>query len=168
MVDATKAEKQLILHEGLRLKAYLDTEGFWTVGVGYNVSARGTDQLGKICGRVFAGGIENLTLSRDEALKVLRYDIHNFEEAIRRYFPTYDVLNEVRQRVCLDMAFNLGWKAAGFHQTIAYIKENDWSGAAKQLYLSKWSRQVGDGPGGKWDRCDRLAKMLLTGLDYTI
>lgn len=167
MVDKKKTEKQLVLHEGIRLVSYKDSLGFWTIGVGYNVDARGVGQLEKICGRSFAGPVESLTITRDEALKVLRYDIDNFEKAVQKYFPTYDTLNEVRQRVCLDMAFNLGFKALGFHQTIAYIKAGDWSGAAKQLYLSKWSRQVGDGPGGKWDRCDRLAKMLLTGLDYT-
>ena len=65
------------------------------------------------------------------------------------------------------MAFNMGFGALGFKATIAAIERSDWSRASRELYKSKWAHQVGDGEGGKFDRCDRLARMLLTAQEPT-
>lgn len=162
-----RMEQQLILHEGLRTKSYLDTEGNWTIGVGYNVSARGVDFIEKMIGRSMHGPIERLTMTPEESLIVLKADIERFDKAIPHYFPEYSALDGIRQRVVLDMSFNMGFAALGFKAAIAAIKKRNFSQASRELYKSKWARQVGDGEGGKFDRCDRLSKMLLTGLDYT-
>jgi lysozyme len=166
---------QLVLHEGLRLQPYLDTEDNWTVLVGYNLSARGWDDIERTLGRKIAPPactqeepFGHPQLTNDDAMKVLRADIERVQSAVLVYFPEYAALSEVRQRVALDMAFNMGLRALGFKQTIAAVKRRDWSTASRELYKSKWARQVGDGPGGRVDRCDRLAQMLLTGNDYVV
>lgn len=173
-MNAERMTEQLVLHEGLRLKPYKDTEGYWTVGVGYNLSARGVTDLEKACGREFPiAGVTvddpfvGVKLTKAEAMKVLRADILRFERAVRVHFPEYDTLSEVRQRVVLDMAFNLGFRALGFKNTIAHIRLAQWSRAGMHLYRSKWAHQVDDGEGGKFGRADRLVKMLLTNQDYT-
>jgi lysozyme len=169
-MNATRLAAQLILHEGLRLTPYVDTEGNWTIGVGYNITGRGWSSMEEALGRAVApkdGMTEKARITKAEAMQMLRADITRVEQAVRVHFPTYDQLNEVRQRVVMDMAFNMGFKALGFHQTIEAIKQSDWSRAAREMYKSKWARQVGDGEGGRFDRCDRLSKMLLTGVDYT-
>lgn len=160
--------QQLVLHEGLRLEPYVDTEENWTVLVGYNLSARGWDDIERTLGRrveppncTEAEPFGHPHLTEQDALLVLRADIQRVESAVKVYFPEYDTLPEVRQRVVLDMAFNLGFRALGFRNAIAAIKRRDWSKASRELYNSKWARQVGD-------RCDRLAKMLLTGVDYSL
>jgi lysozyme len=89
------------------------------------------------------------------------------EQAVILHFPTYDKLNEVRQRVVVDMAFNIGLTALAFKACIADVEKSDWSGAAKELFRSEWAYQVDDGPGGKYGRADRLSYMLLTGTDVT-
>ncbi len=152
--------------------------GKWTVGVGYNISDRGVDFLQRVLGRRFDMPIDQITLTRAEALKVLDADIDRVEEAVVVHFPFYTKLNEVRQRVVLDMAFNMGFGALGFKNTRKMVETQDWSGAARGLYNSKWARQVGDGPddspeaakarGKHFDRCDRLSRMLLTGKDFTV
>jgi lysozyme len=153
---------QLELHEGLRLKIYQDTEGYDTLGIGYNVSARGLEEFEHTIGHKFTGAI-----TTEDARKQLLVDIDRYEAATRTHFPEYDTLSEVRQRVVLDLAFNLGYRALAFKQCIAAIRERDWSRAARELYRSRWARQVDDGPGGHFGRADRLANMLLTGNDYT-
>lgn len=177
MVNVSRMSSQLHLHEGLRLQPYLDTEDNWTVLIGYNLSARGWDDIERVLGRKVEPPASSCSdeepfgcphLTKEDALRVLAADIERVQSAVRVYFPEFDSLNEVRQRVCVDMAFNMGFRALGFKKTIAAIKRKDWSTAARELYNSKWARQVGDGPGGKFDRCDRLAKMLLTGDDYTL
>jgi lysozyme len=166
-MNVTRMVDQLILHEGYRMKPYLDTEGFLTVGVGYNLSARGVDFINRTIGTRFATPQE-VRLSREQAVSVLKADIARIEKAIPGLLPEYTALDEVRQRVVVDMAFNLGrMRALGFKKAIAALKVRNWSACAKELYASKWADQVGDGPGQKYDRADRLADMILTGNDYT-
>lgn len=164
-----RMEEQLILHEGLKLTPYKDTEGFWTVLVGYNVSARGWDFIEKITGRQVPGGVEMeaLRFTHEEALAVLRADISRIEVVVRRLLPDYDSLCDARQRVCIDMSFNMGMKVLAFNKAIDAIKRRNWSQWARELFASKWARQVDDGEGGRFGRADRLAAMVLTGLDYT-
>jgi lysozyme len=166
MVNEHHMLAQLVLHEGIRLRVYLDTEGFETIGVGYNVSARGWDFLERTIGRKVTAGAGDL-ITRDEALKVCAEDIARVQSAVLVHWPYYAQLSEVRQRVAIDMAFNLGLRALGFRNAIAAIERNNWSKASRELYKSKWANQVGDGVGGKFDRCDRLARMLLTGQEPT-
>ena len=179
MVNRSRMEKQLILHEGLREKAYLDTEGNWTIGVGYNITGRGWKFIEEILGRHVRpadGDTSKTVISRDEAIRLLNADLDWFEKLVPIHFPFYLELDEVRQRVVLDMAFNMGFKALGFVNTRKMVEARDWSGAARGFYNSKWARQVGDGPdkspeaararGKHFDRCDRLSKMILTGLDW--
>jgi lysozyme len=161
---------QLLLHEGLKLHAYLDTEGFYTLGVGYNLSSRGVDFYEQTIGRRLRwqeGDVTTPITTRPEALRVLRADVLRVEAAVSVHFPTYLTLDPVRQRVVIDMAFNMGFGVAGFKAAAAAVKARDWSKAARELYKSKWARQVGDGEGGKFDRCDRLARIMLTGQEPT-
>lgn len=177
MVNMTRMQAQLVLHEGLKLEPYKDTEDNWTILVGYNLDARGWDAIEHVLGRTVQPPASECTadepfghphLTHADAMAVLKEDITRYWSAMLLMFPEVVALNEVRQRVCLDMAFNMGYHALGFKQCIAAIKRKDWSTAARELYKSKWARQVGDGPGGRVDRCDRLSQMLLTGNDYTV
>lgn len=165
-MNLARMEEQLILHEGLKLAPYLDSVGKWTAGVGYNITDRGLADLEHAIGRKVK--MPDLRLTRDEALLVLRADVARIARVIPQHFPEYVGLDEVRQRVCLDLAFNLGFRALAFKNVIAAIKRRDWSTAARELWRSKWADQVGDGPGRHWDRADRLTKMLLTGQDFSV
>jgi lysozyme len=173
MVDRAKMRAQLYKHEGLRLFPYKDTEGFWTIGVGYNISSRGWDVFENVTGLKLsdrawpAPGDHTPWCSKAQALDVLDVDIDRVEAAVLAHFPFYAKLSEVRQRVVLDMAFNMGFAVLGFKNARAAIEAQDWSKASRELYKSKWAHQVGDGEGGKFDRCDRLAHMLLTSQEPT-
>lgn len=147
--------QQLILDEAIRLQYYHDTADKVTVGVGWNVTDRGIAALEKLLGRKvnWTGDI-----TRAEALLLLANDIERFEPIVRASLSFYDTLAEVRQRVCLDMAFNMGFKALGFKNAIDAIRHQNWPEAARQLLGSYWALQVGQ-------RAERLAHMLLTGVD---
>lgn len=166
-MNVDRLEQQLVLHEGLRLQPYPDTDDppNWTLGVGYNVTARGLEQFDHVIGRTIAWElgqpVHGPVITAAEATTMLRADIARLEPVIRARFPEYNQLSDVRQRVCFDMAFNMGLHALGFVKTIAAVKRGDWSTAAKELYHSKWVNEVGRG------RVDRLANMLLTNVDYS-
>ena len=133
-------EDQLILHEGLKLRMYQCPAEYWTIGVGRNLETKG--------------------LSRDEALYLLRNDIREITEQLER-LGWYRALDPIRQKVIIDMAFNLGLSGLlSFKHMIQALNCYDYNTAADEMVDSLWYRQVGK-------RAERLVKMMRTGEDYT-
>ena len=66
-------------------------------------------------------------------------------------------LDPVRQRVMLNMTFNMGvgW-IDDFKNTVETIRRGDYASAASGMLKSKWHKDVGD-------RAQRLAAMMRTG-----
>ena len=125
MIEALRA--QLIDHEGVRLHAYQDSLGFWTIGIGRLIDKRR------------GGGI-----SHDEALFLLDNDIAETIGELRAALPWFLREDEIRQRAMIDLAFNLGVPGLlKFRNTLAAWERNDYAAAARGLEKSLWYRQVG-------------------------
>ena len=136
-VDRTAMTRQLRLHEGERLKPYRCTAGKLTIGVGRNLEDRG--------------------ISREESAMLLANDIVNEERELLRALPWVATLDEVRQRVLLDMSFNLGLVGLlAFKNTLAAIEAGEYQRAASMMLDSRWAKQVGQ-------RAERLSRMMATG-----
>jgi hypothetical protein len=60
---------------------------------------------------LYADGITDAEIDR-----VLDADIAFFERDVRFYLPQYDDLDPIRQRVCVDFAFNIGQESLGVHE----------------------------------------------------
>ena len=75
MKTSPRGIDDLVLSEGLRLKAYRDSGGIWTVGVGHT-SAAGPPQV--------VGG---LTITEAEAKEILARDLAKFEARVNKIFP---------------------------------------------------------------------------------
>lgn len=139
MIKLKSIEEQLILHEGMKLKPYRCPAGKLTIGVGRNLEDKG--------------------LSKQEALFLLRRDIAEITNELRKY-PWFETLDMVRQKVLIDMAFNLGINGLlSFKKMLSYLKAGDYEKAAAEMVNSRWYGQVGD-------RSKRLVKMMRTGEDY--
>ena len=114
---------QLRKHEGVRSKPYKDTVGKITIGVGRNLDDKG--------------------LSDDEINMLLSNDIKDAMEDAVALVPSFWGLTENRQRVLVDMAFNLGRARLGkFVNTLAAVERGDYEAAAAGMMASKWARQV--------------------------
>jgi lysozyme len=152
-VNEDRMVDQLLLHEGEKLTPYVDTLGNWTVGTGYNLEARGVEFLNRRSARTSRRTITaspvrvDVRLTQAQSRLVLRADIARVEASRQGSLPDYLNLNEVRRRVVLDMAFNLGFRALGFKAAIAAIKARNFSQASRELYKSKWAYQVGTARG---------------------
>jgi lysozyme len=172
----SKLEQLLVRHEGVRLKPYRCSLGFLTIGVGYNLDARGIGPLSKAIGREVT--IEALTqdgLTQDETFKLLRADLRYFLADIQARFPEFSGLDDVRQSAVVDFVFNLGLAgAAQFKTTLRFLrmalqqthpdlKEACFTAAAFHAANSLWAQQVDDGLGRKFGRADRILYMLRTG-----
>ncbi len=130
---------QLEEHEGFRSSAYQDSEGWLTIGIGRLIDKRK------------GGGI-----SKAEALILLENDVKRFTAQLDQKLPWWRSLSDVRQRVLVDMAFNLGVPGLlGFKNTLRAIHEGRFEDAAAGMLASKWATQVGA-------RAHRLARMMRT------
>ncbi|MBF0424316.1 MAG: glycoside hydrolase family protein [Magnetococcales bacterium] len=138
-MDRNKLKRQLRMHEGLQLQVYEDSVGKLTIGVGRNLEDRG--------------------ITPDEAMYLLDNDITDFEAQISEAFPWYADLDDVRQRVLVDMGFNLGLAGLkGFRRMLQAVQERRYDDAATEMLASRWAEQVGQ-------RARTLAEMMRSGQD---
>lgn len=133
-----RLKQQLVRDEGERLKPYKDTVGKMTVGIGRN--------------------LDDVGISHNEAMVLLDNDVTRSASALFQAFPWAEHLDDARQGVLLNMAFNIGLDGLrNFKQTLALVEGQKWDDAAKAMLQSKWATQVGK-------RADRLAEQMRTGV----
>jgi len=135
-MDIEKLKDQLIKHEGMELKPYQCSADKTTIGVGRN--------------------IQEIGITDDEARYLLDNDILRVCKELDNAIHWWRDLSEVRQRVLVDMVFNLGiTRFMKFSRTIEAIEAGQYDIAAEEMLDSRWSRQVGK-------RSERLAEAMRT------
>lgn len=98
-------------------------------------------------------------LTEEEALYLLQNDITRCKEDLTRTVPWWTSLSEPRQRVLINMCFNLGIsRLLGFKNFLGALKAGDYEKAAKEATDSAWYRQVGD-------RAKRLVATIRSNID---
>lgn len=131
-IELLKAE--LTRDEGQRLKPYRDTVGKLTLGVGRN--------------------LDDVGISEAESDFLLESDIRRVCDGLDAHLHWWRDLDETRQRIIANMAFNLGVPGLlDFKNTLHYIQNRDFDEAAREMLASKWATQVGE-------RAKRLAKLM--------
>ena len=86
-------------------------------------------------------------------------DINAVEDGLVVKLPWFNELDDVRKRVLIDMAFNLGlYGLLEFKNTLRYVSEGKYSQASRNMLLSLWADQVGQ-------RAKTLSRMMETGED---
>ena len=170
--DLAKLKAELIRDEGRRIRPYRDSLGIWTVAVGWNLEARG---LPPGISYLTEGGAITTTVERlppetcieaaelgftltdgavDKLLCISIEDAVNDAEAV---VPGFNDMSDARQRVFINMAFNLGRdRLAKFKKMANACRLFNWEEASRQMLSSKWAGQVGA-------RADRLAAMVIQG-----
>ena len=133
----------LVADEGLRLEAYPDAGGVWTIGVGHT-------------GPQVRRG---LVWSRETCLQALEADIARAERGLDQHLAWWRGLEDARQDVLANMAFNLGVEGLlGFRHTLDAVKAGAYARAAAAMLASEpWRSQVGA-------RAERLAAQMHTGV----
>ena len=136
-MNKSKLAEQLKKHEGLRLKPYTDTVGKLTLGIGRNLADKG--------------------ITEQEALFLLNNDVDYFYGQLNKKLDWFKNLDDCRQNVLVNMAFNLG--VAGllsFKSMLEECKNEQYNFASIEMLNSKWAKQVGD-------RSLELSRQMLTG-----
>ncbi len=128
--------------EGCGWVAYRDTVGIWTIGFGHT----GPEV------------VEGLTWTDQQCRDQLEADIARVEAELDAHLPWWRSLNDARQDVLANMAFNLGVGGLmGFKHTLEAIQGGSFGLASAGMLGSKWASQVGD-------RARRLADIMESGV----
>jgi lysozyme len=141
----------LKIHEGLRLMPYRDTVGKLSIGYGHNLEAKPLSWLKTTA-----------PIPKRIAEVILELDVDDALGALDKFLPWWRDLDDVREQVLADMAFNMGVNADprdgldSFTNTLHAIRAGRWQDAHDGMLASKWAHQVGD-------RAKQLAEMMLTG-----
>ncbi len=129
--------QELKRDEGVVLTLYKCSAGKNTIGVGRNVDDRG--------------------ITEDESDYLLSNDIDLCVKELEGTFPWFQTLSDTRQRVMVNMCFNLGLsRLMGFRKFLAAMEAGEWETAGVEMLDSKWARQVGP-------RSTRLRDLVLEG-----
>jgi lysozyme len=126
--------------EGFRSAPYRDTLGNWTQGIGntHGVTA------------------ESAPVTLEQARATLAANVALVEQELDAQLPWWRGMNDVRQDVFVEMAFNMGIGHAptrilpagsgleAFRKMLADAEVGLYGLAGAQMLMSKWASQVGD------------------------
>ena len=141
--DRDELIKQIAHHEGVVLKVYKDSLDIDTIGIGRNLEHRGIEDLElahmeKTMSEIYENGI-----TEQDAYFLAHRDIEIVEKELLASRPVVEELDNIRQRVLVDMAFNMGTPRLNrFYRMWSAINELDFKSAAIEMLDSLWARQV--------------------------
>lgn len=131
-------KEELKLDEGLRLKAYQDHLGVWTIGYGTN--------------------LQTLRITEAQAEKWLDEKITEVDAQVASV-TTFAKLDSVRKDVIRSMIYQLGFEGTlNFKRMVGALKDDNYRVAAAEMRDSKWWRE--DTP----KRAERMAKRMESGV----
>lgn len=124
-MDKKILARDLERHEGRVKHAYQDSKGYWTIGVGHLIDER------------LGGGLPDHIIDL-----LLQHDIDEKLTEIRNNFRWFAQLSENRQRVIVNLCFNMGVpRFKKFKKTISYIESGQYDKVPDELRDSKWYRE---------------------------
>jgi len=135
--------KQIAKHEGVVLKVYKDSLGIDTIGIGRNLEHRGIsddelNHMGKTIEEIHENGI-----TLEDAYYLADKDIEIVESELGDSWGLVEDLDATRQRVLVDMAFNLGMPRLNkFNCMWSHIEDKNYANASAEMLNSRWAKQV--------------------------
>ena len=131
-MDREALKAQLVIDEAKRNRLYKDSVDKWTIGVGHNIEDKGLSDT-----------VISIILDEDIDEKVALLD---------KYLPWWRKMDEPRQNVLANMAFNMGvgpspeeplGQLLTFRRTLVAMETGNYAAAAAGMAASLWARQVG-------------------------
>lgn len=132
LIDLVKED--LIRHEGYVREIYLCSEGLPTFGIGHLVTELDPEYTWPV----------GTPVEDERILSVFDSDFKDAYSDACALFLNFSSLPEQVQRICINMAFNLGRnRLSQFKNMIKAVNEGKWAKAADEMMDSRWYHQVG-------------------------
>ena len=145
--------EQLMEDEGYRLMPYRCTEGYLTVGYGYNMDANELKLTSQQLRKIRSEG-----LPKQEAYQLLLEVLRKREKTLRDKIPWLSKMTQPRIEVFINMSYQLGEKGFfKFKRTIAAAERGEYATCAAFMLQSKWAKQTPN-------RAKRMADQMRTGV----
>jgi GH24 family phage-related lysozyme (muramidase) len=132
--------------EGLRLTAYQDSVGVWTIGYGTTSGVR-----------------PGMVITEAQAEALLRRDLNRFEQAVDDLVNV--PLNDDQFSALVSFTYNVGEGALASSTLLRLLNQRDYQGAADQLL--RWDKAGGSTLPGLTRR-RKAERALFLGQDYTV
>lgn len=100
--------------EGLRLKAYQDSVGVWTIGYGHTLGVK-----------------PGQTITEERAIELLYKDVERFERSVNRLIDV--PLTQYQFDALVSFSFNVGGHALKTSTLRKVLNQGNYDGAAKQF-----------------------------------
>src|SRR5690625_740647 len=136
--------------EGLRLTAYQDSVGVWTIGYGHTNNTASADKY-----PVYAGQ----TISKAKAETILKADLITFENAVNNYVTVS--INQNQFDALVSFSFNLGAGALRTSTLLQKLNNGDVNGAANEF--GRWVNAGGVQLPGLVRRREAEKQLFLSG-----
>lgn len=121
-MDLTKLIESIKRFEGLELKPYKCPAGKLSIGYGRNLQDNG--------------------ITINEANLLLENDLLNIKLELEDKLPVFTKLDDVRQNVLIEMAYNMGVpRLLRFKHTIKSLELYEFEKASKEMLDSRWHQQ---------------------------
>jgi lysozyme len=148
-MNMDRLKHELRGHEGFRQHVYDDADGQRAHGKGHVDGS--PSKLTVAYGR----NLEDVGIRHDEAELMLANDIRDAYNSALRYVDLRS-LDEGREHVIINMAFNLGSRLGSFVNMLDAVRHGEWERAADEMLDSRWAEQVGS-------RAQELARRMREG-----
>jgi len=128
---------ELRADEDEKLRSYKDHLGYWTIGVGHLLDpAKGADPA------PFGVDLrEGKSITPHQSVLLLNLDIDTKMVELDRRAPWWRRMSDNRQRVIINMAFQLGVSGLlAFRKAVAAMQVGDYEGAAEHMRDSAWAK----------------------------
>jgi GH24 family phage-related lysozyme (muramidase) len=137
----------LTAHEGLRFSAYDDTEGYRTVGRGFNMQSGIARRVWKNAGVTadFDAVMDGAAaISQQEADALAAESLRIATDDASKYVANFSELSEPRKAAIINLSYQLGYpRLAKFDTVKKHIESGKFALAARELTASKWFQQTG-------------------------
>ena len=144
-MDQTLIENLIAKHEGRRAKVYPDSRGIPTIGIGWNLTDKDSQDICDHFGLSLPGLLDGSILLTDAQIdEVFDYQLHEAISEAMSILPNFNTMPDTVQAVVVDLLFNMGLpRFSQFYNTILSLKNGNWEAAAENLRHSLWYTQVG-------------------------
>lgn len=125
-------------HEGVRPKAYKDSLGIPTVGVGFNLHRPDARDIFKTLGIDYDAVLKGReVLTMDQVNKLLQDDLKVCIDDLKVLFKDWDTRPDEFKLVLVDMRFQLGGKGLrNFKNTLKYLTNKQYKEAGDNMCKS--------------------------------
>lgn len=120
METSERGKEFIAQHENIRLKAYRDPVGIWTIGIGHTAAAGPPKP------------VPGMVITRKEVLEILEKDLSRFESAINDLFKHIELKQHEFDAIS-SFTFNVGAGALQRSSFYSYMKRGEKTVAANSL-----------------------------------